>query len=321
MFMRFLNLVAFGKFYKTCALWKNMEVVFLGTGDMKPTAMRNHTAILLNHNSESILIDCGEGTQRQFRFAKENPCRLTRILITHWHGDHVLGIPGLLQTLAQNNYSKTLYIYGPVGTKKFIAEILRIFEFAGSIRMEVKEINSDGKVEETKDLIIEAFKLSHGCNCFGYSVREKDRVKIDKNKLKKLKIPNSPLIGQLQSGKDIMFNGRKIKADSVTYMQKGKKIAVIMDTIPCDGCYNAAKNSDVLVTEATFLNELKDKAHEYKHLTASQAAEIAKKSGAKKLFLTHISARYEQDLNQILKEAKKVFKNTLIAKDLMKIEI
>src|SRR3989344_1615647 len=117
-----------------------IEITFLGTSQATPTAKRNHTAILLRYKSDSILIDCGEGTQRQFRIARINPCKLTRILITHWHGDHVLGLPGLLQTLALNGYNKTLKIYGPRGTKQYVDALFQLFKFRERIKIQVEEI-------------------------------------------------------------------------------------------------------------------------------------------------------------------------------------
>lgn len=294
-----------------------IPITFLGTSQAIPTEKRNHTAVLLKYKDETILIDCGEGTQRQFRKTKLNPCKLTRILVTHWHGDHVLGLPGLLQTLALNNYNRTLHIYIPKATKHYIDLIFRLFVFQGKIKYEIHECLS-GKILETSDFIIQAEKMLHGTPTLAYSFEEKDKIRINKNKLKKLKIYGK-IISGLQKGKDIEWQGKKIKAKSLTYLQKGKKITFILDTKINSGCEKIAKNSDLLICESTYSKLEKDLASEYKHLTAEQAALIAKKSKTKKLILTHISQRYENKENILLNEAKKIFKNTILAEDLMKV--
>lgn len=294
-----------------------IPITFLGTSTAVPTAKRNHIAVLLNYKDENILIDCGEGTQRQFRKAKLNPCRLTRILITHWHGDHILGLPGLLQTLALNNYNKTLHIYIPRGTKHFMDLIFRIFIFRGKIRYEIHECKP-GKILETKDFIIQAEKMQHGTSTLAYSFIEKNKIKIKKEKLKKYKIQGK-IISQLQQGKNIKWHGKTIKAKGLTYLQKGKKITFIFDTKINSGCRKIAKNSDLLISEAVYSEKEKQIAGDYKHLTAKQAALIAKESKSKKLILTHISQRYENNENLILNEAKKVFKNTILSDDLMEV--
>src|SRR4030042_1237487 len=129
-----------------------ISIIFLGTSPSIPTAKRSHTAVVLKYKDETILIDCGEGTQRQFRKAKLNPCKITKIIITHWHGDHILGLPGLFQTLALSNYSKTLFIYGPKGTKKFINEIYKMFIFKNKLKLEIKEV--EGKFFENQDFYL-----------------------------------------------------------------------------------------------------------------------------------------------------------------------
>lgn len=296
-----------------------IPITLLGTGQAIPTKKRNHTAILLTYKSENILVDCGEGTQRQFRKAGINPCKLTRILITHWHGDHILGLPGLLQTLALNNYNRKLEIYMPKNTRHFMDLIFRLFVFQGKIKYEIHECET-GKIFENNDFLIEAASMNHGAPCLAFSFLEKEKIRIDKKKLAKLKIKGK-LIGELAKGKDIEFNGKKIKASSLTYKQDSKKISFILDTAINENCVKLAENSDLLICESTYTEKEADKAREYKHLTAKQAAEIAKKSKSKKLILTHLSQRYENKEKLILQEAKKVFKNTEIAEDLQKVEI
>jgi len=301
-----------------------IPITFLGTGQAIPTAKRNHTGILLSYKSENILVDCGEGIQRQFRIAKINPCSLTKILITHWHGDHVLGLPGLLQTLALNGYNKKLEVYVPKGTRRFSDLMFKLFVFRRKINYNINEV--EGKFFENSDFILEAEKMEHETPCLAYSFTEKEKLRINKEKLKKLekmKIKGN-LIGELSRGKDIMLNGKKIKSEDATYRQESRKIAIILDTGMNPNCEKIAKNSDLLICESTFMENSengKKLAKEYHHLTAKQAGEIAKKSKVKRLILTHLSQRYEGKEKKMLEEARKVFKNTEIAYDLMETEV
>jgi ribonuclease Z len=291
-----------------------IKLTLLGTGSSMPTHARNHSAMLLEYENENILIDCGEGTQRQFRYARLNPCKITKILITHLHGDHILGLPGLLETLAMSNYVKTLKLYGPRGLRNHISLLEHLY---GKFRLslQINEISSNIVVNE-KDFQIESRSMHHGIPTNAYAFVLKEKRRIDKRKLMKLKLPNSPLIKQLQEGRDIVHNKKKIKAKDITYVQEGKKIAFILDTGVTPEALNLAKDSDIIVCEATYAQPEEQIAQEHKHLTASQAATIAKKSKADKLILTHISPRYEHNLSILEKEAKKIFKNTTIGKDL-----
>lgn len=286
----------------------------LGTGSAIPNANKNHSGFLIKTEKDNILIDCGEGIQRQFKKAEENLQRVTKILITHWHEDHTLGLAGLLKTMGMNSYAQTLHIYGP----RFTREKIHLFQQIYSrykIEIEVHEI-SEGTVYEDKQIKIEAMQMDHGIPTLAYSISLKEQIRINKSKLLKLKLPNSPLIGQLQQGKDIEFNGKKIKAKDITYKQEGKKLTVILDTANNPNCLELAKDSDLLICESTYAAEESDKAKEYKHLTTIQAAEIAKKSKSKKLAIVHISQMHMHHLPRLLKEAKRVFKNASIPDDL-----
>jgi len=298
---------------------EKVEIVFLGTGSAVPTIRRNHPSIFLRYKDESILFDCGEGTQRQIRKAKLNPCKLTRLFITHWHGDHVLGIPGLLQTLALNNYNRELEIYGPKGTKLYFHKIMDLFVHVGKIKINVNEISS-GTIFENGDFKVEAEEMFHGTSCLAYSFIEKNKLRINKNKLAKLKIPYSPLIQKLKEGKDITVNRKKIKSKDVTYLQKGRKVTIVLDTKENKNINKIAKDSDVLISECTYFDD-EDLAKEYKHMTLKQVINIAKKSKIGKLILLHISQKYESNEKDFEKEARKSFKNSFLAEDLMKIEV
>src|SRR3989344_1686986 len=296
-----------------------IKITFLGTSNAIPTSERNHPSIHLEHNGEHILFDCGEGTQRQMKKSSINPCKLTRIFLTHLHGDHVLGLPGLLETLEMLQYSKTLEIYGPRGTQRHISLLQQLY---GRIKISHKVIEISNPIAlETKDFKVQASHMDHNIPTLAYSFIIKEKLRINKAKLKKLKLPNSPLIHKLQQGHDIVFNGKKIKSSSVTYKQPGKKLTIILDTKLNNNAIALTKHSDLLICESTYAQSEKDYASEYKHLTSSQAALIAKKSLAKKLILTHIAQRYEHNPKIILSEAKKMFKNTSLAKDLQQINL
>ena len=286
---------------------------------MVPTKDRNHTSILLTYNAENILIDCGEGTQRQLKIANINPCKITKILLTHIHGDHTLGLPGLIQTLGANNYQKTLEIYGPKNTKNFINNILKTFHLENKIKLTTTEIDKR-KFLETKEFYLEALPLKHSTYTLAYSFTEKDKRKINLSYTKKFDLTKHPLLGELQKGKDITFKGKKITADKATILKKGKKISFIFDTELTQNCIEISKNADLLIAEATYESDLEEKAKEYQHLTSEQSALIAKKARVKALILTHFSQRYKTP-DQSLKEAKKIFKNTQAAKDFLEINI
>lgn len=291
-----------------------IEVVFLGTGSAVPSKKKNHSGILIKTEKHKILLDCGEGIQRQFKLAEEIPQRLTHLLITHWHEDHTLGLMGLLKTMGMNSYSQTLKIYGPKNTKEKIQGLQKIYSPL-KIKTEIKEIESE-LVYEDKDIKIEAQHMDHGMPTLAYKVIVKEVKRIDKAKLKKLKLPNSPLIGQLQQGKDIIYNGKKIKSKDVTYTQEKKTLTIILDTAMNNNIISFAKDSDLLICESTYAKDEEELAKEYKHLTTHQAANIAKKSKSKKLALVHISEKHVYRIPIMLKEAKEVFKNTIVPEDL-----
>ncbi|MDD5253786.1 MAG: ribonuclease Z [Candidatus Nanoarchaeia archaeon] len=298
-----------------------MKITFLGTGSMVPTIERNHSSILFNYNSENILVDCGEGTQKQLRKAKISPAKITRILITHWHGDHVLGIPGLLSTLRWSNYTKTLEIYGPKGTKKYFSNMMNGFDSHILPTLKVKLIEINKKlVFENKDFYVETLPVVHTKNCLAYNFIEKDKRRINLSYLKKFGLKNNPILKSLSQGKDIVYNGKKISAKKATILNKGRKLSIVLDTIFFPGLYKIAKNSDLFVCESTHLSREQKESNDYEHLTSEQAAITAKKAKVKKLILTHFSQRYK-DVMPLEKEAKKIFKNTITAKDLMTINV
>ena len=298
-----------------------IRITFLGTSFAIPTEKRSHTGILMIYKGENILIDCGEGTQRQFRKAKLNPCKVTRILLTHWHVDHVLGLPGLLQTLSLSGYGKTLFIYGPIGTKEFMKNMMKAFKFQLNFKIEVNELSGKKRFFETDEFYLEYENMIHGVPCNSYSFVKKGQIRIDKNKLKKLQEVSIENLKKLKKGKSIVHNGKNISAKNLTFAENDKKVSFVLDTLVNSKIPKFAENSDLLVCGATFHSELESEARKKKHLTALQCGEMAKKSKSKKLILTHISQRYENNLKRILDDAKKEFKNTSIAEDFESVEV
>jgi ribonuclease Z len=294
-----------------------MQLTFLGTSSMMPTKERNPLATLLDFKGEGILFDCGEGTQRQFKIAGKSIARIRRICISHWHGDHVLGLPGLLQTYAAAQTGNELDIYGPKGTLRHYKAMMDGIEFEERLKVNVYEVG-EGVFFENSKYKLEALPLKHPVPCVGYAFTEKDRRRIKPEFVKKL--GECPLLGELQRGKSVDFKGKKITPAVATVKVKGKKIVVITDTRWTKNCVGLAEDADVLVIEGTFANKLKDKAEEYAHLTSLEAAQIASQAGVKKLILTHFSARYK-DTEEILEDARTAFDNVVCAYDFMKVKL
>lgn len=297
-----------------------MQLVFLGTSCMTHTKERNQSGILLTYKGENILFDCGEGIQRQMKIAGIALPVLTKILISHWHGDHVLGLPGLLQSLAASEYSRTLDISGPKNIDRQIRNALAAFGgYEPPIPLRIKEA-SEGTVFSEKDFIIKCTSLKHSVPCIGYSFEETDRRRINLEVTKKLGIPEGPLLGQLQDGKPILWNGKKITPEEATYIVKGRKIVIIVDTVLTQSCIELAQGADLLICEATYSSKEKEAAKKYKHLTATDAAQIAAKANVKKLILTHFSQRYK-NTQETEEEARTIFNNVICAKDFMRITV
>lgn len=292
----------------------------MGTACMQPTKERNHSSILLNYKSEGILLDCGEGTQRQLKICGFKPTKVTKILISHWHGDHVFGIPGLLQTIASSEVDRVIDIFGPKGSKKYMEYMFKGFaKVENSHNFKAYEITKN-KFYECEDYYLEAMRLEHGIPCLGFNFVEKDKRKIKMDIVKKLGIPQGPLLGEIQKGRSIKWKSKTIKADKVSYVVKGRKITYIADSVPCTNAVKLAKGADLLISESSYITEHEEKAEKYKHMTARDAALIANKANVKELVLTHFSQRYK-DMSEVEEEAKTVFQNVRLAFDCMKIKL
>jgi ribonuclease Z len=297
-----------------------MEIIILGTSCMVPTKERNPSAMFMKFHGQGLLFDCGEGTQRQLKIAKIKITDVDKIFISHLHGDHVLGIPGFLQTLNSSEYTKTLKIYGPKGTKEFMKNVFNTFMFESAIEMQVIEIEKDGLLIDSKKYKIETYKLEHSILTYGFRFIEKDRRKMNLKFLESKKIPFGPLLGKLQRGEEIELKGEKITPEQATTIVKGKKIGIVNDTVMCKGAYKIAQDVDILISESVYDSTLIEKAEEYKHMTGKQVAQLASQCNVGKLILTHFSTRYKT-VEPILEEAKDIFENTTCAFDFMRIKI
>ncbi|MBI3033967.1 ribonuclease Z [Candidatus Woesearchaeota archaeon] len=296
-----------------------MEITFLGTSSMVPTKDRNHAGVFVTHGSEGILFDCGEGTQRQLKIAGIPLTRITKILITHWHGDHVLGLPGLVQSLGSMNYDKRLCIYGPKGTKKRLALLKKAFVFEEKVELDVFDIKKEIFYEDAL-LSLQALLLEHTTDCLGFSIIEHEKRKIDMNAAKRLGLSEGPLIGKLQEGSNVKINNKVISPDEVSHIEKGMKISYVTDTALCNNAVKLAKDSDILICESTYADDLEEKAEKYKHMTSRHAGMLANKANVNQLILTHFSQRYK-DIHQIAEDAKTVFSNVTCAYDFMKVKL
>lgn len=296
-----------------------VNLIFLGTGDQIPSLKRNHSAVLLNYEGENILFDCGEGTQRQFRKARLNPGKVTRICISHWHGDHVLGIIGLISTLSSSGHNKPLYIYGPTGTREKFHKFLELFPFQKNYSIFVEEV--EGKFFENEFFYLEAEKMDHGVPCLAYSFVKKGLRRIDKEKMKKEKLSPGRYLKDLKEGKDIFVEGKKYKAKDLTFKENDLKISYLSDTRENSKIIPFVKDSNLLISECTFMDSFEKEAKVKGHLTSNQVAKIAKKANVKKLAIIHVASRHEKSFKEILQEVKKGFKNAIMPRDLDKIEI
>ena len=301
----------------------SIHIVFLGTGAAVPTPKRSLPAVIMQRGNEQILFDCGEGVQRQMIIGKVGLHKELKILITHMHGDHVLGLPGLLQTMALMNRQKPVVVYGPVGLAHFLDCLRETLQFALTFQVDVHELTDPILVCDEEDYIIEAVKSNHAITSFSYAFVEKPRPgKFHPEKAMALGIPQGDAWSRLQHGVAFKLpNGHVVKPEDVAGSpRKGRKIVYTGDTKPFEAFAHFAANADLVVHEATFDDSLAEKAEVDGHSTPSQAAEEATSAKAKRLVLTHISARYS-DTSLLLEQAKKVFANTLVAEDFLEIEL
>lgn len=301
---------------------KSVELIILGTSSQFPTKQRNHSSIFLRFDKFKALFDCGEGTQRQMRILKLSPHDLNALFISHWHGDHTLGIGGILQSLSASGRTQPLIIHGPLGTRERIKLIMNTYYFRKPF--EVKTFEHKPRKEEViienEEFKVSCFPLKHGIPTIGFNFITKHFRKINLEYTKKFGLTRHPLLGKLQKGEDIEYKGKKITVDKGTYLEDGKKISYVIDTKYDEVLKEYASEADLLICEATLSQKDFEKSDERNHMSTLQAAKVAREAKAKKLLLTHVSQRY-YNTKKLLAEAKTVFKNASYAKDFDKIVI
>ena len=304
-----------------------MEIVFLGTGAATPTLQRWPTSIAVVRARETLLFDCGEGAQVMFLRAHLKPGKLSRIFISHFHGDHFNGLIGLLTSLQLNGRDRPLSIYGPHGIAGYLDYMQKLSKFTFRFDVRLHEIPPDSK-ETTwnfKTYAVTAMPLEHRIPTYGFRLTEKPLPgKFDIEAAARLGIPDGPVRGLLQRGQSIeLADGTRVAPSQVIGPERaGNNIAICTDTLPCENAVRLAQNADVLVHEGTFDVSKSEWAHETGHSTVGQAAQIAQQACVKKLVLTHISARYgPEDEPELLSQAQEIFPNSMIAHDMLRVEV
>jgi ribonuclease Z len=305
-----------------------VELYFLGTGAGMPSKQRNVTAIALNLLAERgvyWLFDCGEGTQQQILHSPVKLGRSEKLFVTHLHGDHIYGIPGLLTSRSYLGGDTPFTIYGPRGIRSFVENALTISAAHLSYPLSIVEIEQEGILFEEDDFKVEAARLEHRVESFGYRVVEQNQPgKLMLDKLKELGIKSGPVYGELKRGKTVVLeDGRTLHgADYVGPAIQGRKITVLGDTRYCKGAVYLASDADVLVHEATFAMDRQELAYAYDHATSVDAARTAQEAGAHVLIMTHISSRYtHEEAVQLLLEAQHIHPKSYMAQDFWGYEI
>ncbi|MFB9824462.1 ribonuclease Z [Halobaculum roseum] len=287
-----------------------MRVTFLGTSGAVPTVERAPSALYLNREGDEFLLDCGEGTQRQMmRFG--TGFGFSHLFVTHLHGDHVLGIPGLIQSLDFNDREAPLAIHGPPGSKRHLKGLVHAAGHDPSFPVTVHEERPGSVALDREEYEIRTFETEHRTSSVGYALVEEDRKgRFDREKAEEeLGVPPGPAYGKLHEGESVeLDDGRVIEPEQVVGPPRpGRRVVYTGDTRPVDATVEAAEDADLLVHDATFLDEDADRARETAHSTAVEAAQIARRAGAKRLALTHLSSRYAGRANRLEREAAGVF--------------
>jgi len=304
-----------------------VDIFFLGTGAGMPAKLRNVTSIalkLLEERGAVWLFDAGEATQHQILHTPIKPRRIEKIFITHLHGDHIYGLPGLLSSRSFQGGESEVTVYGPKGIKDYIHVSLSISQTYLKYPLVVIEIE-EGIIFEDEQFLVESRRLDHGIPSYGYRIVEKDRPgTLLADKLKEAGVQPGPIFRKIKNGEAVTLDdGRTI--DPTEFLgpeQKGRVVTILGDTRYCENAISLAMNADLLVHEATFSAHEEKLAHDYFHSTTHQAADVAKKAHSKLLCLTHISSRYDRNAwQELVDEAKEVFPNTDIAEDFKEIKL
>ena len=294
------------------------EMLILGSAAQTPTRHRNHNGYLLRWDDELLLFDPGEGTQRQLTRAGRSVSRLTRICITHFHGDHCLGLPGIIQRLSLDNAPGPVDVYFPEEGEVFFDRLRGAAAFHETTPL-VAHPSRGGTVAETDRLTLSALPLLHRIPTLGWRLDEPEGRRLLPDRLDAAGL-QGPAIAALRADGEVTVGGRTVTLDDVSVRRPGQSFAFIMDTAECDAAYELAAGVDLLVCESTYLTRHAHLADEYRHLTAAQAARIAADAGARRLVLTHLSQRYD-DPTAFLDEASPIFPDVLVAEDLMRVAV
>ena len=305
-----------------------MQLEFLGTGAGSPSKQRNVTSValkLLEELNEIWLFDAGEATQHQILHTTNRPRKVTKIFITHLHGDHIFGLPGFLSSRSFQGGNEPLTIYGPVGIKKFVMTALQVSESRLSYPLKFVEIDHSQELFNERGFKVTTMSLDHKIACYGYRIEEADHPgELQVDKLRQDNIPSGPIYGQLKAGKTVKLDDGRV-IDGKNYIgkpQPGRIIAILGDTRQTPNAVVLAHKADVLVHESTFAKNEAKMAHNYYHSTSLQAAEVAKQAGVKKLLLTHISARYTgKAAYQLAYQVRDVVPDTRVVNDFDVIDV
>jgi ribonuclease Z len=299
-----------------------LTVTFLGTAGSLPTPDRNPSAIMINREGELILFDCGEGTQRQMMRAKTGMMKLNHIFITHLHADHILGIPGLMETMAFQGREHPLTIAGPAHTIDLIKNFTSISCIARDF--EIKAIDlAPRDIIKMDGFQVEAIGTQHSVPSLGFCLKEDNRLgRFDREAAIALGIPPGPIFGRLQHGNSVELDGQIILPSQVMGAPRpGRTIVYSGDTRPCQTIELASRCADLLIHDGALANDKAEWARETMHSTAGEAASVAKRANVRQLALTHISSRYSEDITPILNDARSIFEFSSVAYDLMKIDV
>ena len=298
----------------------DLDVVFLGTSGSMPTAKRALSATLVRRGGDRLLFDCAEGTQRQLLRSDVGLVELEEIYLTHFHADHYLGLPGMLKTYSLRGRELPLRIYGPRGLRELMSTLRRVFGRL-SYPIEAVELEPGAALERT-GYRVEGFRVEHGVTALGYAIVEDKRPgRFDVDTAAALGVPDGPERGRLQRGESVtLADGREVKPDQVLGPARaGRKLVLTGDTGPAAAVVDASAHADVLVHEATFLADERERARETAHSTAGEAALVAREAGVRLLALTHVSTRYFG--HQVVEEARELFPATVVPRDFDVIEI